>query len=80
MGAKVHVHLHVSDLAKSREFYRAFLGVAPVKDGLDYVKFLPEFAPLNLALTEGRSAAGDGAITWASRSTRPATSSTTWPA
>jgi lactoylglutathione lyase len=60
MGVKVHVHLHVSDLAKSREFYRAFLGVAPVKDGVDYVKFLPEFAPLNLALTEGRPATGDG--------------------
>jgi len=30
MTAKVHVHMHVSDLAKSREFYRAFLGDAPV--------------------------------------------------
>src|SRR5262245_7776976 len=62
MGPKVHVHLHVSDLAKSREFYRALFGAPPVKDGHDYVKFLPAFAPLNLALTEGRPEAGEGAV------------------
>src|SRR5262245_43569713 len=62
MRVKVHVHLHVSDLAKSRGFYRAFLGVPPVKDEPGYVKFLPEFAPLNLALTEGGATAGDGAV------------------
>ena len=32
MTAKVHVHMHVSDLAKSREFYRAFFGADPVKE------------------------------------------------
>ncbi len=26
MTAKVHIHMHVSDLEKSREFYRAFFG------------------------------------------------------
>jgi len=31
MSAKVHLHLHVSDLAKSREFYEKFLGTGPVK-------------------------------------------------
>ena len=62
MEPQVHVHLHVSDLARSREFYRAFLGTAPAKDELDYVKFLPGFVPLNLALTEGRPATGDGAV------------------
>src|SRR5262245_56108563 len=62
MSPKVHVHLHVSDLAKSREFYRAFLGVEPVKDKPGYVKFLPELGPVNLALTEGGSAAGAGAV------------------
>jgi catechol 2,3-dioxygenase-like lactoylglutathione lyase family enzyme len=62
MGPKVHVHLHVSDLAKSREFYRAFFGGAPVKDEPGYVKFLPELAPVNLALSEGGPAAGDGAV------------------
>ena len=53
MTAKVHVHLHVSDLAKSREFYRAFFGAPPVKDKPGYVKFLPAWGPVNLALSEG---------------------------
>ena len=53
MSAKVHIHIHVSDLAKSREFYGKFLGVAPVKERAGYVKFLPTFAPINLALSQG---------------------------
>ena len=53
MSAKVHIHIHVSDLAKSREFYGKFLGVAPVKEQVGYVKFLPAFAPINLALSQG---------------------------
>ena len=53
MGAKVHLHLHVSDLGKSREFYEKFLGVSPVKVKQGYVKFLPERAPVNLALSTG---------------------------
>ncbi len=57
MSAKVHIHLRVADLAKSRAFYRSFFGTAPVKDLPDYVKFLPDFAPVNLALTEGRAVA-----------------------
>jgi lactoylglutathione lyase len=61
MSAKVHMHLHVSDLAKSRDFYRAFLGAAPVKDKPGYVKFLPDWGPVNLALSEGRPA-GEGVI------------------
>jgi catechol 2,3-dioxygenase-like lactoylglutathione lyase family enzyme len=52
MSAKVHVHLHVSDLAKSREFYRTFFGVAPVKEKPGYVKFLPDLGPVNLALSQ----------------------------
>jgi lactoylglutathione lyase len=61
MGAKVHLHLHVSDLAKSRGFYEKFLGTAPVKVKPGYVKFLPEWAPVNLALSAG-GAAGAGTI------------------
>ena len=53
MSAKVHIHIHVSDLAKSREFYGKFLGVAPVKERAGYVKFLPTFVPINLALSQG---------------------------
>ena len=53
MGAKVHLHMHVSDLAKSRAFYEKFLGGDPVKVAPGYVKFLPEWAPVNLALSPG---------------------------
>ena len=59
MGAKVHLHMHVSDLSKSREFYEKFLGGDPVKVKQGYVKFLPPWAPVNLALsTGGPSGAG----------------------
>ena len=61
MSARVHLHLHVSDLAKSREFYEKFLGMKPVKVKAGYVKFLPEWAPVNLALSGG-GAAGAGTI------------------
>ena len=53
MSARVHLHMHVSDLAKSREFYRKFLGGVPVKEKPGYVKFLPDWAPVNLALSSG---------------------------
>jgi catechol 2,3-dioxygenase-like lactoylglutathione lyase family enzyme len=53
MSAKVHLHMHVSDLSKSREFYRTFFGNAPVKEKPGYAKFLPEWAPVNLALSSG---------------------------
>jgi catechol 2,3-dioxygenase-like lactoylglutathione lyase family enzyme len=49
---KVHVHMKVSSLEKSRAFYEKFLGVAPVKVKPGYVKFLAPFGPLNLALSE----------------------------
>jgi predicted enzyme related to lactoylglutathione lyase len=55
-NAKVHLHMHVSDLAKSREFYRKFLGADPVKVKANYAKFLPDWAPVNLALSGGGSA------------------------
>ena len=61
MSAKVHLHMHVSDLAKSREFYERFLGADPVKVKAGYVKFLPEWAPVNLALSEGGHA-GEGTV------------------
>ncbi|HXZ87955.1 MAG TPA: ArsI/CadI family heavy metal resistance metalloenzyme [Candidatus Binataceae bacterium] len=54
MAARVHVHLSVADLEASREFYEKFLGVAPVKVKSDLVKFVPELAPINLALSPVR--------------------------
>jgi catechol 2,3-dioxygenase-like lactoylglutathione lyase family enzyme len=61
MAAKVHLHMHVSDLAKSRAFYEKFLGEGPVKVKPGYVKFLPAWAPVNLALSGG-GAASEGTI------------------
>ena len=59
---KVHVHMAVSDLEKSREFYEKFLGVAPVKVKPGYVKFLPRFGPLNLALSQAQPSSEGGHV------------------
>jgi catechol 2,3-dioxygenase-like lactoylglutathione lyase family enzyme len=61
MSAKVHLHMHVSDLTKSTEFYRTFLGSVPVKEKPGYAKFLPDWAPVNLALSTGGHA-GEGIV------------------
>ena len=61
MTARVHVHLHVSDLAKSRAFYERFLGSDSMKVKPGYVKFLPDWAPVNLALSQG-GAVGPGTV------------------
>jgi catechol 2,3-dioxygenase-like lactoylglutathione lyase family enzyme len=50
MRANIHLHVHVSSLEKSPEFYRRFLGAEPVKERPDYLKFLPAWAPVT-ALT-----------------------------
>ncbi len=59
---RVHVHLRVSDLEQSRAFYERFLGVAPVKVKPGYVKFLPPWGPLNLALSQEGRAASAGPV------------------
>ena len=51
MPTRVHVHLKVKDLDRSRAFYEHFFGGAPVKVKSDQVKFLPPWAPVNLALS-----------------------------
>jgi catechol 2,3-dioxygenase-like lactoylglutathione lyase family enzyme len=56
--SNVHIHLHVSDIDASRSFYERFLGAEPVKIRPGYVKFLPELAPINLALSAGEAGAG----------------------
>ena len=59
---KVHVHMSVSNLEKSREFYEKFLGVSPVKVKPGYVKFLPAFGPLNLALSQASPSSEGGHV------------------
>src|SRR5687767_5470165 len=52
----------VSNLEKSREFYEKFFGVAPVKVKPGYVKFLPGFGPLNLALSQAHPSGPGGHV------------------
>lgn len=59
---KVHVHMAVSNLEKSRDFYEKFFGVAPVKVKPGYVKFLPGFGPLNLALSQAHPTGQGGHV------------------
>ena len=59
---KVHVHMTVSSLEKSRAFYEKFFGAPPVKVKPGYVKFLPGFGPLNLALSQATPAGGRGHV------------------
>ncbi len=59
---RVHVHMTVSDLAKSTEFYARFFGGGPVKTRPGYVKFLPDWGPLNLALSDHGPAEGRGHV------------------
>ncbi len=59
---RVHVHVAVSNLEKSREFYEKFLGVPPVKVRPGYAKFLPAFGPLNLAISERAAGSAQGPV------------------
>jgi catechol 2,3-dioxygenase-like lactoylglutathione lyase family enzyme len=51
MATRVHIHIKAQDLNASRDFYERFLGAPPIKVKSDQIKFLPSFAPLNLALS-----------------------------
>jgi catechol 2,3-dioxygenase-like lactoylglutathione lyase family enzyme len=59
---RVHVHLKAVDLQATCRFYEKFLGIEPVKRKADQIKFLPEIAPLNIAITPARSELADGAV------------------
>jgi len=61
-AAHVHIHITVPDLAGGVAFYRSFLGCDPVKERPGYAKFLPTWAPLNLALSEGAAAQAHGVV------------------
>ena len=52
MASAVHISLNVSDLAKSVDFYRGFLG-EPKKLKHDYAKFVSETPEIHLALNTG---------------------------
>jgi catechol 2,3-dioxygenase-like lactoylglutathione lyase family enzyme len=52
MEPSLHVSLNVSDIARARDFYAAFFGVAPAKEKPGYVKFVTTGPALHLALNE----------------------------
>lgn len=52
MASSVHISLNVSDLPRSTDFYRRFLG-EPRKLKADYVKFVAEEPEIHLALQPG---------------------------
>ncbi len=56
MSPKAHIHLHVPHLGEATAFYRTFFGSNPVKAKPGYAKFLPIWAPVNLALSEHEGA------------------------
>lgn len=53
MSSAVHISLNVSDLPRSIDFYRRFLG-EPKKLKTDYAKFVAQDPEIHLALQPGR--------------------------
>ncbi len=51
-ASRVHIGLAVSDLERSRTFYKILLGVTPTKERPGYIKFEPEDPSINLTLHE----------------------------
>jgi catechol 2,3-dioxygenase-like lactoylglutathione lyase family enzyme len=61
MPASVHISLNVSDLDRSVEFYRRFLG-EPAKLKDDYAKFVTADPEIHLALQPAPTATSAGAL------------------
>jgi hypothetical protein len=59
---KVHLHLHAPDLHQAVSFFSAFFAAPPVKLKSGYAKFLPSWAPVNLAISEHAAARKTGPI------------------
>jgi len=60
--ARTHISLNVADVARSVEFYQAFFGVPAHKRRPGYANFDLDAPPLKLALQEGGSKTGVGAL------------------
>ncbi|MFZ0818750.1 MAG: ArsI/CadI family heavy metal resistance metalloenzyme [Candidatus Acidiferrales bacterium] len=58
---KVHVAIHVQDVVRSIEFYRALFGIEPSKVRRGYAKFDVANPPVNFTLNEGPFS-GSGAL------------------
>ena len=55
---RLHIHISVEDLDKSRTFYTALFGIAPTKDKEDYVQWLVDDPAVNFAISTGNKEKG----------------------
>jgi catechol 2,3-dioxygenase-like lactoylglutathione lyase family enzyme len=53
---RLHVHLHVNDLAQSVRFYSALFGTEPSKREADYAKWMLDDPRVNFAISTGGEA------------------------
>ncbi len=49
---RLHVHIHVRDLAESIGYYEALFGVAPSERKVDYAKWLLDDPAVNFAISD----------------------------
>lgn len=55
---RLHIHISVDDLDKSRAFYTALFGAEPTKEKSDYLQWLIDDPAVNFAISKGRSKRG----------------------
>ncbi|WP_439546278.1 ArsI/CadI family heavy metal resistance metalloenzyme [Sandarakinorhabdus sp.] len=55
---RLHVHVGVSDLAASIQFYSTMFGAAPSVEKPDYAKWMLEDPRVNFAISQGRDTGG----------------------
>lgn len=55
---RLHIHISVDDLEKSRAFYTALFGAEPTKVKADYLQWLLDDPAVNFALSAGREKRG----------------------
>ncbi|HXC54763.1 MAG TPA: ArsI/CadI family heavy metal resistance metalloenzyme [Rhizomicrobium sp.] len=53
---RLHVHLHVHDVAQSVRFYSALFGTAPARQQADYAKWMLDDPLVNFAISSGGEA------------------------
>lgn len=56
---KFHTSLPVKDIEATKEFYTILFGTGPIKEKVDYLKFLPENINLNLTFSKSENINSD---------------------
>jgi len=55
---RLHIHISVENLEKSRNFYTALFGMEPIKSKDDYVQWLVDDPAVNFAISTGNEKKG----------------------